>query len=250
VRVHRAPHENPFTSRNVATYLATRTDDVTAALFNVTTGVTYLYRPDIRQITASMVKIDILADLLYEDQMKNVTISKKDAALATKMIELSDNKAAQKLWVQAGQLPAIEEFNELIGFSQTEFSWGWGDTETTPRDQLHLLKAIALPNNVLSSASRTYEENLMQNVSGGQRFGIPTGVPSTAIAGVKNGWYPETLTGWQLNTAGYVHDGKCFYLAVIMTSHNPNEKYGLITLNTISHMLWNFESNRAKVPTS
>jgi hypothetical protein len=188
VRIHRAPHENPFTSRNLSAFLTSRTDNVTAALFNVTSGITYLYRPGVRQITASMVKIDILADLLYEDQMKHVAISKKDAALATKMIELSDNKAAQKLWVQTGQLPDSEEFNELIGFSQTESSWGWGDTETTPRDQLQLLKAITLPNDVLSAASRAYEENLMQNVAGAERFGIPTGVPSTAIVGVKNGW--------------------------------------------------------------
>lgn len=247
VRVRKRPHENPFTSRDLATFLASRKDDVTAALFNVTTGVTYLYRPGIRQIAASMVKIDILANLLYEDQMKDVSISKKDAVLATTMIEFSNNKAAQKLWVQTGQLPASEKFNELIGLSQTESSWGWGDTETTPRDQLQLLKAITLPNAILTTASRTYEESLMQNVSGWQRFGIPTAVPSTAIVGVKNGWYPETLTGWQINTAGYVHVGKCFYLAVVMTAKNPNEDYGLDTVNTISHVLWNFESNRAKV---
>ncbi len=151
--------------------------------------------------------------------------------------------------MQTGQLPASEEFNELIGFSLTESSWGWGDTQTTPRDELQLLKAIALPNNVLTTSSRDDEENLMQSVSGSQRFGIPTALPSTAVVGVKNGWYPETLTGCQLNSAGYVHAGKRFYLAVIMTEHNANKDYGLDTLNTISHVLWNFESNRAKVPT-
>ena len=41
----------------------TRTDNVTAALYNVTTGQTFVYRPGIRQVTASMVKIDILAVL-------------------------------------------------------------------------------------------------------------------------------------------------------------------------------------------
>ncbi len=91
VRLHKSLHENPFACRGLAAFLATRKDDVTAALFNVTSDVTYLYWPGIRQMTASMVKIDILAELLYEDQMRNVTISKRDDALTTRMIELSDN---------------------------------------------------------------------------------------------------------------------------------------------------------------
>jgi hypothetical protein len=246
----KVPLEDPFNVRVVAQYLRSRTDDVTAALYDVSNGKTYLYRPGTPQLTASMVKIDILANLLYLDQLKGKAMSKHDATLATSMIEDSDNKAAQKLWLQIGQLPTSSAFNRLIGFKQTIANWGWGDTETTPRDQLTLLKTILFPNAVLDAASRTFEQNLMENVADGQRFGIPTSVPDGAMVGVKNGWYPETLTGWQINTAGYVHLGHCYYLAVIMTAHNPNETYGLETINQISHMFWNFESRLSKVPTN
>src|SRR5271155_5780645 len=58
--------EDPFHSASLAAYLATRTDNVTAALYDVTTHQTYIYRPGIRQVTASMEKIDILAVLLWE----------------------------------------------------------------------------------------------------------------------------------------------------------------------------------------
>jgi beta-lactamase class A len=240
--------EDPFNVRSIARYLHARSDDVTAALFDVRTGKTYLYRPGRPQITASMVKIDILATLLQIDQEKDVAISKRDIKLSTSMIEDSDNKAAQKLWVQIGQLPALEEFNEAIGFHQSILSWGWGDTLTTPLDQLDLLKTILFPNKVLDPASQAFEQNLMQHVLGSQRFGVPTAVPTRATVGVKNGWYPETTTGWQLNSAGYVHLGRCYYLAVVMTADNPNEQYGLETINQIGHMFWNFESELSRQP--
>lgn len=245
VKVHL---EDPFNVRSISRYLRSRHDDVTAALFDVRTGTTYLYRAGKPQITASMVKIDILATLLYLDQEKNEKMTTRDVKLSTSMIEDSDNKAAQKLWMQIGQLPALSKFNGLIGFHESILSWGWGDTFTTPLDQLALLRTILFPNAVLDASSQAFEQNLMQSVSPSQRFGIPTAVPSRATVGVKNGWYPETTTRWQLNSAGYVHLGRCYYIAVVMTSENPNERYGLETINQVGHMFWNFESVLSRQP--
>jgi len=67
--------------------------------------------------------------------------------------------------------------------------------DTTPRDQLNLLKSILLPNSYLDTASQAYEQDLMENVVDYERFGIPTGVPTNATVGVKNGWYLEKATG-------------------------------------------------------
>jgi beta-lactamase class A len=240
--------EDPFNARALSLYLRSRSDDVTAALFDVRTGKTYLYRAGKPQITASMVKIDILATLLYQEQSKDDEMSKRDIKLSTSMIEDSDNKAAQKLWVQIGQLPALSAFNRLIGFHQSILSWGWGDTFTTPLDQLALLKTILFPNEILDPTSQAFEQGLMQGVIGSERFGIPTAVPPQATVGVKNGWYPETATGWQLNSAGYVHLGRCYYLAVVMTAENPTEQYGLETINQIGHLFWNFESTLSRQP--
>jgi len=139
---------------------------------------------------------------------------------AAKMIEYSNNKAAESLWVKIGQLPSVTEFNDDIHFTQTLMNWDWGLIDTTPRDQLNLLKSILLPNSYLDTASQAYEQDLMENVVDYERFGIPTGVPTNATVGVKNGWYLEKATGWQVNTAGYVHLGRTYYLAVVMTASN------------------------------
>jgi hypothetical protein len=107
------------------------------------------------------------------------------------------------------------------------------------------LKAILFPNKYLNEESQEYEQNLMENVVDYERFGIPTGVPTGAIVGVKNGWYPESATGWQVNTAGYVHLGKTYYLASVMTGENSSEAYGKEVVDRVAQAFWNFESRRA-----
>jgi hypothetical protein len=124
--------------------------------------------------------------------------------------------------------------------TETLGSWGWGLTATTPADQLELLKHIALPSSLLSNESQLFERNLMEHVYDAERFGIPTGVPPQATVGVKNGWYDEHDTGWQLNSAGYVHLGNTFYLACVMTSGSPTQAYGTETLSTLGRMLYEF----------
>jgi hypothetical protein len=158
--------------------LATRTDNVTAALYNVTTHATYIYRPDIDEVTASMEKIDILAVLLWECQNAHRALTAKEMSLATKMIEYSDNNAAEQLWVDDGQLPSVTKFNDDLHYSQSITNWDWGLFDTTPHDQLNLLKTILFPNKYLTPASQAYEQNLMENVVDYERFGIPTGVPT------------------------------------------------------------------------
>src|SRR5271170_7434024 len=108
--------EDPFHSASLAAYLATRTDNVTAALYDVTTHATYIYRPDIDQVTASMEKIDILAVLLWECQNAHRALTAKEMSLATKMIEYSDNNAAEQLWVDVGQLPSVTTFNDHLHY--------------------------------------------------------------------------------------------------------------------------------------
>ncbi len=237
--------EDPFHSAALATYLSTRSDNVTAALYDVTTHQTYIYRPGIDEVTASMEKIDILAVLLWESQLHHEDLTAHEMTLATKMIEYSDNAAAESLWVTIGQLPAVTEFNKDLHYTQSITSWDWGLFDTTPRDQLQLLKAIVLPSTYLNPESQAFEQGLMDHVADYEDWGIPTGTPANANVGVKNGWYPEKATGWQINTAGYVHLGKTYYLAVVMTASNPSEAYGREVVDRVSQAFWNFESSHS-----
>jgi hypothetical protein len=187
-----------------------------------------------------MVKVDILADLLYESQQRGRPLSAKQLTLAFNMIEDSNDRAATVLWAQIGGRDAIDAFNQLIGFKETIPSWSWGDIDTTPLDQLQLLKVIALPNAILDNASRRYEMGLLENVIPSERFGLGWGSPSRAVVGVKDGYYREAATGWQLNTTGFVKYRGRFYLATIMCGDNPDEDYGISTLTTVSSDIWKY----------
>jgi hypothetical protein len=232
--------DNPFTSRATALYLKGREGMVTAAVYNVATGATFTYHNGYHERTASIVKIDILADLLYESQQSGKPLTAKQQSLATSMIEASDDAAATKLWAAIGGRDAIDSFNALIGFKSTVPSWSWGDISTTPLDQLQLLKVIALPNSILDTASRQYETTLMEHVIGGQQFGLGWGSPARATVAMKDGWYNEIPTGWQVNTTGFVQFQGRFYLVTIMTESDPDETYGIDTVTTLSSDIWKY----------
>lgn len=229
---------NPFTVRQVAGYLKKRSNLVTAAVYDVRSGQTYLYNPGVHERTASMVKIDILADLLWETQRAHRSMTPREISLAAKMIDASNNGAANLLWTDIGGRDAIDSFNTMIGFKQTIPNYDWGTIETTPRDQLELLKIIVLPNSVLSTASRTYEMGLMESVIPSERFGLGWGSPARVTVGLKDGYYPETDTGWQINTSGFVEYKGRLYLATIMCTNNPDEEYGIGTVTTLSRLIW------------
>jgi hypothetical protein len=230
--------DNPFSDRALALYLKSRSGLVTAAVYNVATARTYTYHNGYHDRTASMVKIDILADLLYESQESDKPLTAKQQLPATRMIETSNDAAATKVWAQIGGRDAIDEFNSLIGFKYTVPSWSWGDISTTPLDQLQLLKVIALPNGILDTASRDYEMDLMEDVIGGQRFGLGWGSPAKATVGIKDGWYHEIRTGWQVNSTGFVRYQGRLYLATIMTARDPSETYGINTVTTVASGIW------------
>ena len=184
-----------------------------------------------------MIKINILALLLYQSQQSHRPLSAEIKETATEMIEYSDNDAATDLWNDVGGEAAIAAFDARIGYTQTIASEDWGEVETTPTDQLKLLKIITLPNRFLDTASQHYEQYLMEHIASYESFGIGEGTPAPATTGFKNGWYPET-SGWQTNTSGYVHAGKRFYLLTIMTARNATEDYGTDTLTTLANLIY------------
>jgi hypothetical protein len=55
---------------------------ITAAVFNAATGTTFTYHNGYHDRAASIVKVDILADLLYESQHGGRPLTAKQQSLA------------------------------------------------------------------------------------------------------------------------------------------------------------------------
>jgi hypothetical protein len=240
-----AGHADPF-SPAVSSYLASRAGTVLAGIEDLRTGQTWTLGGGRPQATGSIVKVDILQTLLARHPSG---LSTADRRLARAMIENSSNGAATVLWEQVGRAAGLSTYNGSVGLQQTTpstclvcagFGWpGWGLTTTTPADQLLLLRQL-VDGTQLSPANRGYAVSLMQNVEPDQRWGVSGGVPSGVAVALKNAWVPLTPpdTDWQINSEGWISGDGRDYLIAVLTTGNPDEQYGIDTINTLSAMLW------------
>jgi hypothetical protein len=228
-----------FADPTVATYVADSTENVTAAVYDEVTGHTSLYRPGVAQATASIMKVDILATLLAEDQANGQSLTVVQQGLSGDMIEQSDNGDAQALWDAEGGAAAVSRFDSAAGLTQTDpdAAGYWGLSTTTAADQVQLLRQVAYPNDILTPASRSFELNLMAHVQPDQAWGVTAGVAANATVALKNGWDPLDGGGWQVNSIGYVDgDGRDYVIAVL--TDGATEPGGIDAIEGLSQLIW------------
>lgn len=195
-------------------------------------------------------KLEILEALLANATRSGGTLAPQNASIASQMIEDSDNDAATDLWDAAGGPSGLRSFDVQAGLTETTpsscvecpgFPWpGWGLTTTTPSDQLSLLRNLIAPNPLLSDQNRAYALGLLENVTPDQRWGVSNGVPPGVTVALKNGWLPlnDSDTDWQINSVGWVSGDGRNYLLAVLTTGNPNEQYGIDTINGLSSLVW------------
>ncbi|HEY7966008.1 MAG TPA: serine hydrolase [Solirubrobacteraceae bacterium] len=231
----------PFAQAAMQSFLKTRSGDITAAVYNLKSGRTFLYRPGVEADDASIAKVDILATALYDAQQRGQQLTAAEQQAATAAIEESDNDAAQGLWNAVGGNPSIGAFNAAAGMSQTALDpeGVWGHYQSTALDQIRLLERLALPNDLLSDASRAYELGLMHRIDPVQAWGVSSGVLAPATVALKNGWLP-IAGGWEINSIGWVSGRGRDYLIAVLTAANPGMSYGIQTISGISQLVWDY----------
>jgi hypothetical protein len=210
---------------------------VSAAVLDLRNGNLYTYRPGVEAITASVVKVQILGTLLVRAQNTGQPLSAADQALATDMIELSDNDDATDLWNEIGGAPAVAAFDRSVGMLATTPNLSWGLTTTTAADQVKLLEHLVEPNGILSDASRAFILQLMEHVAPFEYWGVSSSTsPGTTVA-LKNGWLPWG-GGWAVNSIGWVDGSERNYLIAVLTSGSPNEAYGISSISMVADAAW------------
>lgn len=214
--------------------------NVSIAVYDKTHDRTYtlVKNSKVPNYTASIVKVSILADLLYRHQLADTTLSSNEQTLATEMIENSNNDAANALlYENANDYSAPNLLFDELGMTNTEMdNDAWGGTATTATDQLKLLNALAYgQENILSANSRAYMLNLMQNVEADQRWGISAGTSANATVALKNGWLSDD-DGWIVNSIGHVVDGQADYTIAVLTNGNATEDDGIALIEKLAKL--------------
>jgi beta-lactamase class A len=230
------PHDPIGTA--LASFVASRADNVTAVVYDMMTGQTVTFRPGVVEHTASTVKVDILATLLKEAQDAGRSLTAREQMLAVPMIEDSLDSAANALWVQLGPA-AIGAFERGAGMTRTVPATDgiWGTTTTTAMDRIAMLRQLVFSSPLLTDASRAYILNLMEHVTPSQAWGVSGGVPAGATVALKNGF--SIIDGWQINSMGWVHGQGRNYLMAVLTDGNSTEDYGIQTIDEMSSIVWN-----------
>jgi beta-lactamase class A len=214
-----------------------RSGVILAAVLDLRNGDLYTYRPGDEAITASIVKVQILGALLVRAQNTGQPLSAADQALASDMIELSDNDDATALWNEIGGAPTVAAFDRSVGMLATTPNLSWGLTTTTAADQVKLLEDLVEPNGILSDASRAYTLQLMEHVAPYEDWGVSASTSPGATVALKNGWLPWG-GGWAVNSIGWVDGSGRDYLIAVLTSGSPNEAYGISSISMVAAAAW------------
>lgn len=243
-----SPSRTPVTvptaalTKSLRSYLSDRPGEVAIAVKDQKTGASYSFNRSLRTGTASIVKADILATLLLQAQKSGDGLSASQRALATRMIEASDNNAASALWDQIGGGDGLAAGNRRLKLTQTDPGSGgaWGATETSAADQLRLVSAIMTPKSPLSEESREYIQGLMSKVEQDQRWGVTAAsTDDDDDTWVKNGWLPRPAQGnaWTINSIGRVRGDRHDYLIAVISQGHPAMSTGITTIEHVVKMV-------------
>lgn len=204
-------------TRALHRYLDGRPGDLSIAVREVSTGLSYSYGGSLRTATASIVKVDIVMAVLLRAQDERRALTSTEKALAERAIKVSDNDAAGALWRSIGGGDGLASANERLGLRDTKPGPGgsWGSTTTSAADQIRLLAALTSADGPLGSSGRRYVRHLMGEVVPEQAWGVGA---AGSGAEVKNGWLPRERHGhaWTVNSIGIVRAaGRTFLLAAL-----------------------------------
>ncbi|MEV6653604.1 serine hydrolase [Streptomyces sp. NPDC051219] len=167
-------------------------------------------------VTASIVKVDILAALLLRAQRERRPLTRWEASTAASMIQSSDNASANALWRRIGRGRGLTDANRALGLTSTQAGPGphWGLTRTTAADQLALLSSVFDDHSPLKGPSRDLIQTLMGQIDDDQDWGVSAAGSHWQL---KNGWLPRSHSQrWEINSMGRVKaHGRIFYLVIL-----------------------------------
>ncbi|RFC74189.1 serine hydrolase [Streptomyces sp. AcE210] len=224
--------------KDITAALASRKGTVAVGLYDRTTNTTCSLRATSSYDSASVVKVTVLATLLWDAKKTNRYLTTREANLATAMITKSDNAATTSLWKQLGTTK-VKGFLKAAGMTRTVPGSGgyWGLTQINVQDEQKLLSLVTAKNSVLSDNSRAYILKLMGKVVASQRWGTPAGAPSSVAVHVKNGWLQRSTHGWRVHSIGAFQGGGHDYTISVLTHGNSTMSYGVDTIQAVARAI-------------
>jgi hypothetical protein len=169
--------------------------------------------------TASTIKLAMTVNLFLRDRAGQITLSSSDRSLIQRMLNSSDDNAADTLWFKYAGADHMAFNNAFPSYGMTslqpqkgfsDFYPYWGFQKCTPDDLDALINYVLTR---LPADLRDYIVGQLRAVAPDQQWGVwaagPAGQP-----GNKDGWSLEQ-GGWVMNTVGFIGSDARYTLAVM-----------------------------------
>lgn len=175
---------------------------------------------DVGFYSASVVKLFVVAALLYEAEHGEVTLSSADHYDITRMLELSDDNAMNSVWVRHDGPAMVNSIIKLAGLRDTVPDTAnpgeWGETKISARD------VVAVWDFVLTKLSSADTELVVNDThhaanNGADGFDQAFGLiqpPRPATVKAKQGWMIAGST-MILNTTGLLGSDNQYVVAIL-----------------------------------
>jgi len=198
-------------------------------VYDLDTEKTYSYTNDEEDKiyeTASIVKVAVAMLLFHEKEEAQEALTDEEAQRMSDMILSSDNEATTALLNESlGGFESLQLIFDDLDMNNTTVNLGnWGNSTTTAKDQMKLLKELYLPSDYITEDSQDYIIDLMTQIDEDQSWGVSAGSDNVSF---KNGWLTDGVSGvWIVTSIGKVTQDDKSYLAVALSDKNETEEAG------------------------
>ncbi|MEU0793456.1 serine hydrolase [Amycolatopsis sp. NPDC005961] len=188
----------------------------------------------LRNTTESMIKIWLAVDFLAS---RDSRIPAEDEARVTRMIRVSDDRAAQTLYLRLGGDASIRRMISTCGLHDTLVHPGWWSKTTMSAPDATELGRCVVRGPGVSPQWRDKLLGLMRSVDPATAFGI---AEAPALAGrspaVKNGWTRHG-TWWAVNCLA-IWDHWVLAVMVHYPDRGDEHRYGAEVCETVAQQLF------------
>ncbi|MDL4814817.1 serine hydrolase [Actinomadura opuntiae] len=238
VTVAKAPEFDRLRLRGtLRAYLRNRPGRAGVLATDLRSGLTFGLNETSQFVTASVIKLDILAALLLQRQGQGLGLSGSERALAARMIRRSDNAAADALYADIGRDGGLRRAGAVFGFERTDpYPVSWGSSWTSPSDQVRLIRSLASGRGPLAPANRRYVLRLMRSVVPAQAWGISAAARPGERVALKNGWVPLRYegNGWAVNSVGRITGPGHDFVVAVFSCDSPTMGDGVSTVEHVA----------------
>lgn len=202
-------------------------DEVSGSTFEFGSG---------RFATASLVKVHLVAVMLWRAEDAGVALTPAQRSDAEQMLVRSENDPATRAYTALGGAAGVERgLEQAFGFSRIQVGerFRWGHSMTRPR------AVVALLDKILNTDRDTpYElmQDAMSRVIPEQRWGVSALADEGSTVQTKVGWIRDP-DGWVVNSSGRVLVDDEPVLISVMTDRNATLDDGIATIEEVARLV-------------